>query len=204
MDLVDGIALGIVVVLWLGAVTLMYRGWLGRARRQAPLIGDLPTTPLDADGQPTLGDLQYGPVSGLYTGSSMAPSWQDRIALGAKGTGAWGFRAVINVSRYPGGYLIERSHGDPLWLANDAIVAIRPESVSAGKVMTRDALLVFRWRLPTGTEIDTGFRADDKSQYRQLVALAPPGTVPEFPDDYTQSRVKPEPRAKDQSREGES
>ena len=35
--------------------------------------------------------------------------------------------------------------------------------------MTRDGVLVIRWELPSGTEIDTGFRGDDKTVYPHWV-----------------------------------
>jgi hypothetical protein len=32
-------------------------------------------------------------------------------------------------------------------------------------VMTHDGILAIRWRLPSGTEIDTGFRGNDRREY---------------------------------------
>ncbi len=62
--------------------------------------------------------------------------------------------------------MLQRSgaHAD-LDSATNAITAIRTERGIAGKVMTHDGILAIRWRLPSGTEIDTGFRADDRRQY---------------------------------------
>ena len=34
---------------------------------------------------------------------------------------------------------------------------------------THDGILAIRWTLPSGTEIDTGFRADDRRQYDKWV-----------------------------------
>ena len=48
---------------------------------------------------------------------------------------------------------------------DECITAIRTETGIAGKVMTHDGILAIRWTLPSGTEIDTGFRADDRRQY---------------------------------------
>jgi hypothetical protein len=48
---------------------------------------------------------------------------------------------------------------------------VRTERGLAGKVLpggraeTPGGLLVLRWRLPSGTEIDSGFRGDDRSDY---------------------------------------
>jgi hypothetical protein len=34
-----------------------------------------------------------------------------------------------------------------------------------GRTETSGGLLVLRWRLPSGTEIDSGFRGDDRGDY---------------------------------------
>ncbi len=90
----------------------------------------------------------------------MAPSWQDRIAVGDIG-----FRATGELSRWTRGILLERDGASAIWIPNESIRAIRTERGLAGKVMTKDGVLVIRWELPTGTEIDTGFRGDDKTMY---------------------------------------
>jgi hypothetical protein len=41
--------------------------------------------------------------------------------------------------------------------------------------MTHDGILAIRWRLPSGTEIDTGFRADDRRQYEKWVSQGSDG-----------------------------
>ena len=38
-----------------------------------------------------------------------------------------------------------------------------------GKGTTHDGILAIRWRLPSGTEIDTGFRADNRDEYDKWV-----------------------------------
>src|SRR3546814_839916 len=63
-------------IFWVAMIGLMYVGWRGRARRQKDKIGELPTVPA------TLGELLVLPTTGLYVGSTIAPSWQDRIAVG--------------------------------------------------------------------------------------------------------------------------
>ncbi len=148
------IVLAVLCLLW----ALMWRGWRARGRRQAAAIGEIPTAP------DRLAELVYGPVGGVYVGSTIAPHWQDRVAVGD-----WGFRAVVNLSRYADGYLLERGRGDPMWIADDALVETRRASKLAGKVIPGGGLLVVRWELPTGTVIDTGFRADDKTDYQHLM-----------------------------------
>ncbi len=45
-----------------------------------------------------------------------------------------------------------------IWIPEKSIRAIRTENGLAGKVMSKDGVLVIRWELPSGTEIDTGVR----------------------------------------------
>lgn len=142
------------VLVWLLLMFLMYRGWKNRAKRQTETIGALPQVPADP------GKQVIAPSTGLYVGSTLAPSWQDRIAVGDLG-----YRATGTISRWARGILLERDGASAIWIPNESIRAIRTERGLAGKVMTKDGVLVIRWELPTGTEIDTGFRGDDKTVY---------------------------------------
>jgi hypothetical protein len=131
----------------------MLRGWLHRAQRQADLIGALPSLP------DTVGPALIGPTKGLYVGSTLVPNWNDRIAAGMLG-----FRAKGALTRYPEGIMVQRSGTGPIWIPDESIVAIRTERAITGKALTHDGILAIRWRLPSGTEIDTGFRADDRNE----------------------------------------
>lgn len=142
------------VVLWVLFIYLMYRGWRNRAARQADLIGELPPVPDDTGAQ------LLEPTTGLYLGSTLAPSWQDRIAAGDLG-----FRATAELTRFERGILLTRQGAAAIWIPAESVTAIRTERGHAGKVMTEDGVLVIRWTLPTGTEVDTGFRGDDKTVY---------------------------------------
>jgi hypothetical protein len=130
------------------------RGWLRRAHRQAELIGRLPSLP-DTVGAPII-----APTPGLYVGSTLVRSWLDRIAVGDLG---YPSKAVL--TRHPEGIMVKRSGADPIWIPEDSITAIRTERGIAGKVVPPDGILAIRWRLPSGTEIDTGFRGDDRRRY---------------------------------------
>jgi len=154
----DIVIVVIVVVAWAGLVALILRGWRNRGRRQADLIGEMPTPPAD------LGEAQLGPHTGLYVGSTLAPSWQNRIAVGDVGD-----RASASMSAYAAGILLERRGASTIWIPRESITAVRTERGLAGKVMTADGVLVVRWVLPTGTEIDSGLRADDKTIYPDWV-----------------------------------
>jgi hypothetical protein len=142
----------------------MHRAWQARARRQAATIGELPPVPGE------LGAQLLEPTTGVYTGTTLAPSWQNRVAVGDLG-----FRASAELTRFEHGILIERRGATVIWIPQESITVVRTERGHAGKVMTQDGVLVVRWKLPTGTEVDTGFRGDDKTVYPAWVAVAARG-----------------------------
>jgi hypothetical protein len=150
-----------VAVLIAFLIRQMMRGWLHRAQRQAQLIGMLPALP------DTVGQALIPATKGLYVGSTLAPSWLDRIAAGDLG-----YRAKAVLTRYPEGIMLQRNGAGPIWIPDDAITAIRTERGIAGKAMTHEGILAIRWRLPSGTEIDTGFRADDRREYDRWLTEA--------------------------------
>ncbi|BBX36772.1 putative export or membrane protein [Mycolicibacterium mageritense DSM 44476 = CIP 104973] len=132
----------------------MMRGWLHRAQRQAELIGTLPPLP------DTVGPAIVAATKGLYVGSTLVPHWNDKVAAGDLG-----FRAKAVMTRYPEGIMLQRSGAGPIWIPDESITAVRTERGIAGKALTHDGILAIRWRLPSGAEIDTGFRADDRAEY---------------------------------------
>jgi hypothetical protein len=154
---------GFAVVVGIGVVIrLMLRGWKRRAERQAELIGALPTMP------DLVGSAVIGPTRGLYVGSTLAPNWLERVTVGDLG-----YRSKAVLTRYPQGVLLERSGASPIWIQQESLIGVRTERALAGKVLptgrgnseTAGGLLVIRWRLPSGTEIDSGFRGDDRGVY---------------------------------------
>jgi len=158
---------GIVVVIAIGIITRrMLVGWKNRARRQAEQIGVLPPVP------DMLHPAVIAPRRGLYVGSTFASHWLDRVAVGDLG-----YRAKAVLSRYPDGILLERSGASPIWIPAASVTAVRTEKALAGKVIPGRggadepaAILVIRWRLPSGTEIDTGFRGDERHDYPRWVS----------------------------------
>ena len=151
------VAIGIGVV-----IRLMLRGWKRRAEKQSDLIGELPTMP------DLVGSAVMAPCRGLYVGSTLAPNWLERVAVGDLG-----YRSKAVLNRYPEGILLERSGASPVWIPQESLIGVRTEQGLAGKVLpggrteTSGGLLVLRWRLPSGTEIDSGFRGDDRGVYAQ-------------------------------------
>jgi hypothetical protein len=153
--LVGSLTMAAVVALLIAyLIRQMMRGWLHRAQRQAQLIGTLPALP------DTVGQALIPATKGLYVGSTLAPSWLNRIAAADLG-----YHAKAVLTRYPEGIMLQRNGAGPIWIPDDAITAIRTERGIAGKAMTHEGILAIRWRLPSGTEIDTGFRADDRREY---------------------------------------
>ncbi len=132
----------------------MMRGWLHRAQRQAEMIGTLPQLP------DTVSAATIPATKGLYVGTTLVPHWNDKVAAGDLG-----FRAKAVLTRYPEGIMLQRIGAGPIWIPEDSITAIRTERGIAGKALTHDGILAIRWKLPSGTEIDTGFRADNRAEY---------------------------------------
>jgi hypothetical protein len=93
---------------------------------------------------------------GHYCGSMMAPGWSERIAAGDLG-----FRSRAVLTRYAGGIMVERVRAKPIWIPRDSIAHIRMERRMTGRI----GILAIRWRLPSGVEIDTGFRANHRDEY---------------------------------------
>jgi hypothetical protein len=156
---------GFAVVIGIGVVIRsMLRGWKRRAERQAELIGTLPTMP------DLVGSAVIEPTRGLYVGSTLAPNWLERVNVGDLG-----YRSKAVLTRYPEGMLLERSGASPIWIQRESLIGVRTERGLAGKVLptgrgnseASGGILVIRWRLPSGTEIDSGFRGDDRDSYAQ-------------------------------------
>jgi len=151
----------IVVVAIAVVIQLMLRGWRRRAERQAALIGALPPLP------DTVGPAIVPPTRGLYVGSTLVPHWNDRVAVGDLG-----FRHKAVLTRYPEGIMLQRTGAGPIWIPDESITEIRTEKSLAGKALTHEGILAIRWRLPSGVEIDTGFRADNRDDYAAWLGAA--------------------------------
>lgn len=153
--LVASLIMAAVLVVVIGLlIRAMMRGWRGRALRQVELVGALPPLP------DTVGQAVVPPLKGLYVGSTFAPNWHDRIVVGDLG-----YRTKAVLTRYPEGIMVQRSGARPIWIPAETVTAVRLERGMVGKALTHDGILAIRWRLPSGTEIDTGFRGDDRTKY---------------------------------------
>jgi hypothetical protein len=145
----------VLVVVIAVVIQLMMRAWRRRSQQQTERIGSLPDVP-DPDEVSTA----TATLRGIYVGSTLAPAWNDRITAGDLG-----YRGKAVLTRYPDGILLQRTRANPIWIPQQSITAVRTERGIGGKVTTRNGILAIRWRLPSGIEIDTGFRANDRGQY---------------------------------------
>jgi hypothetical protein len=143
----------VLVVVIAVVIQLMMRAWQRRAQRQEELIGNLPDMPDEVGTATTT-------LRGIYVGSTLSPAWNDRITVGDLG-----YRNKAVLMRYPEGILLERVRANPIWIPQESITAVRTERGVAGKVAARNGILAIRWRLPSGVEIDTGFRANNRAEY---------------------------------------
>jgi hypothetical protein len=139
-----------------------------------------------------LGKDLLDPATGVYISTTTAKSWQDRVAIGDVG-----FRAAATLRLTGDGVLFDREGADRVWIPAGSVVSARTDRAIAGKVMSRDGLLVVRWRLGEH-ELDTGFRGDDKDVYADWVEAlqglvpsagrpTPPSTA-QLPADRTGAR----------------
>ncbi len=166
--LIGSLIFAAVLVVLIGIlIRLMMRGWRRRAQRQAGLIGTLPAVP-DTVGAPIV-----EPTRGLYVGCTFTPAWNDRVVVGDLG-----YRTKAVLTRYPEGIMVQRSAARPIWIPERSIIAVRTERSVAGRAIParhHAGVLAIRWRLPSGIEIDTGFRADDRSAYTRWLKPESPG-----------------------------
>lgn len=151
-------------IAWL--MWLFFTGRQRRGREQAVEFGDFPALPDDP------GELIVGPTPGVYSGTSRAENWIDRVQVADLGD-----RAACSASGYTHGIAIERRGASTIWIPVQALVAVRTTNRAAGKVMTADGLLAIDWALPGGTALTTALRADAKADYPHWL-VAYPGAQP--------------------------
>ena|SRR5947209_422919 len=156
----------VLVIVITVVIQLMMRGWQRRAHRQTELLGSLPGVP-DKVGSARV------TTRGVYCGCTMAPNWNERITADDLG-----YRSKAVLTRYPEGILLERVRAKPIWIPQESITAIRMERGLAGKVVARIGILAIRWRLPSGVEVDTGFRANSRDDYDAWVQDQEEGAAP--------------------------
>ena len=153
------VLVALVVLVILGVLAAMRRGWSNRGRRQS----DLPEPhPIPDDAESTL-DV---PVTGVYLGSVMAGDWLDRVVAHGLGT-----RSRVDIGVGSDGITLDRPGARSLFIPGSDLLAVRRERGIAGKAFEKDAVVVLTWSLGS-TAIDTGVRPDHAEQAESLVAAA--------------------------------
>lgn len=157
-----GVVFGIIALTLWG----MWRGWLGRRRRQS----DVPA-PMSIESQETsaIGDQK---VAGLYVGSATAGNWLDRIAVHGLGVRSRGW-----LSWSSDGIAVKRQGAPSFFIPARSIHGIRVDRGVAGTVRAKDSVVVISWKLGERA-LDTGFRADDSTEHARLLD----GLVATYPE----------------------
>jgi hypothetical protein len=138
----------------------LYVGWRHRAARQSGLA-TLPVAPAD------LGSDLVEPVTGLYVSTTTAGNWQDRVVAQGLGRRAAGAARLSDE-----GVCIEREGEDDIFVPVADLVEVLTAPGIAGKVMGQaHGVLIIRWSLG-GTELDSGFRADDVEAQADFIEAA--------------------------------
>jgi hypothetical protein len=143
----------VLVVVIAIVIQVMMLGWRRRARRQEELIGNLPEVPIEVGTAITT-------LRGIYVGCMLGEDQAEQITVGDLG-----YRSKAVLSRYPEGILLQRIRANPIWIPQGSIAEVRTERTMGGKLAARNGILAIRWRLPSGVEIDTGFRAVHRDEY---------------------------------------
>ena len=155
---------GLLALLIAFIIQLMMRGWRERARRQAELIGTLPRSRARSAlrRSPPPASMSAAPWLRLEPADH-----RQRPGLPQQGG------ADSPPRRHPGAARPGAADLD----SEESISGIRTEHVIAGKVAARDGILAIRWRLPSGVKIDTGFRADNRDEYKGWLQSWPEGVA---------------------------
>jgi hypothetical protein len=144
------------VVVLLLTLLAMRTGWRNRMARQSVLPA-LPVRPADLGAEVLRAD-------GLYVGTTYSSSWQDRVVHAGLGE-----RAAATAVLSGAGLMLDRDGAPAIFVPRSAFIEARLAPGLAGKVMGEGGLLVLRWRLGEA-ELDTAFRADDKTTYPAWVS----------------------------------
>lgn len=126
----------------------MWRGWVGRTKRSALLVPELPQRPTE------LGTARTEPIKVTYVSSTRAGDWLDRVA-----THDLGARSAATVQVFTTGIVIDRVGAEPLFLPATHLTGAALTPGMAGKFVGRDGIVVVSWipSGPTGSPaLDTG------------------------------------------------
>ncbi len=157
----------ILLLAWWG----MRAGWEHRRRRTEAAAPVLPQVPDDP------GPATFGPLESVYVSSTRAGDWLDRVVAHDLGV-----RSRAEVSVHATGVLVRRAGARDLFLPAQTLRGAGTARGIAGKVVSRDGLVVLTW-LPPGADdergLDTGLlprHAADRDALVDAVAALIPDT----------------------------
>lgn len=154
------LAVGVTILVLLGAYLLMWRGWRRRASAQA----DLP--PLPAPLPPST--VRYGPVAGVFVGTTTAGDWLDRIVAHSLG-----LRSTAELTVTDAGVTIERDPEPALSIPAGALRAVRVDRAAAGRAVRSGEYLILTWSHGDRL-LDSAVRPDRRAELNPLHdAIAP-------------------------------
>ncbi len=124
----------IIVAVLLGLVTLMWRSWRTRTRRDAALAAGHPGTGADE------AELAAAPV--LYVATTPRSRPLERLAI--RGLG---FRARARLTVTAAGVDLSLAGEEPVFIPAAAIDLLTPATLTIDRVVETDGLLLLGWRL---------------------------------------------------------
>lgn len=161
-------AVAVVLAVLVGGYLLMWRGWRRRSRAQS----DLPPLPAALP----RADVRFGPVEGVYLGTTRSGDWTDRVVvhtLGRRGT------AAITVT--DAGVTVDRSPEPALYVPAAILRAVRIDRAGGGRAVRHPEYLILSWAHGDAV-LDTAVRPDRPHDLEGLRAagasLLPQGATP--------------------------
>lgn len=142
--------ISVTILILIAALALfgMWRGWVGRTKRSALLVPELPQRPTE------LGAASTEPIKVTYVSSTRAGDWLDRVA-----THDLGARSAATVQVFATGIVIDRVGAESLFIPATHLTGAFLTPGMAGKFVGRDGIVVVTWN-PAGPAsamaLDTG------------------------------------------------
>jgi hypothetical protein len=194
MDLIRYLPPVLALIVLLAVLVLLARwGWRRRADRQS----GLPELPQPVGGGKAL-SVASGALSpaGVYVATTLAGQGLERVT--ARGLGARSRASITDADDAGRPVLDVARQGAASFLIPWAdVLSVHTAPGMVGKWVGGDGLLVIRWRLGK-TELDTGFRLDERTDQDRFLDLAaqrlpseasdPPAPTPELPSTDPQPR----------------
>jgi hypothetical protein len=163
--------------------------WRRRAEQQEEDLHELPYPPEHP------GTVLAAPLRGMYLGTVDAGHWLEWIAGRGRGN-----RGADYITVYEAGVQVDRA-GTAFWIPREAVRGARLERAHAGKVVGPGRLVVVAWSFGDH-ELETGFRAEDRSRQPKVVRSVHDliGPAPAYPADGELTRPHALPRTRLRSR----